>query len=192
MFYLGFRNTQSFRTTHSDAQAHPSSNSNTYSTALFTRSTELTGLYSVVCGIPSLCTSLLRLSLVLMGTLYDTSTRWKLWSEARRGCDPTFSGCVTVTSTCCGAAVDALDGGGCMRRLRCQTNMAAASIATSRQPPSARPIARPGPASCAATGGGGGGNTGGLGGGSRRRREPQSLQSVPNSHIDPKAAQPPS
>ena len=41
-------------------------------------------------------------------------------------------------------------------------------------------------------GGGGGGNTGGLGGGSRSRREPQSLQSVPNAHIDPKAFQPPS
>ena len=41
-------------------------------------------------------------------------------------------------------------------------------------------------------GGGGGGITGGLGGGSRSRREPQSLQSVPYSHIDPKAFQPPS
>ena len=41
-------------------------------------------------------------------------------------------------------------------------------------------------------GGGGGGNTGGLGGGSISRREPQSLQSVPNAHIDPKAFQPPS
>eukprot|EP00964_Phaeocystis_antarctica_P116357 scaffold80296_cov48-Phaeocystis_antarctica.AAC.1 len=41
-------------------------------------------------------------------------------------------------------------------------------------------------------GGGGGGNDGGVGGGSARRREPQSLQSVPNVHIDPKAFQPPS
>ena len=58
--------------------------------------------------------------------------------------------------------------------------MAAPSIATSRQPPSASPIARPGPASWVApeslvasapapggsgAGDGGGGNTGGLGGG---------------------------
>ena len=41
-------------------------------------------------------------------------------------------------------------------------------------------------------GGGGGGNTGGYGGGSRRSRGPQSVQSVPNSHIAPKAPQPPS
>ena len=115
------------------------------------------------------------------------------------------SGCATVTSTCCGALVDE-PVGGCMRRLRCQTNTAAASTAASRQPPSARPMARPGPASWVAPGslvafeptsgngggGGGGGNTGGLGGGSRSRREPQSLQSVPNAHIDPKAFQPPS
>ena len=58
--------------------------------------------------------------------------------------------------------------------------MVAPSIATSRQPPSASPIARPGPASWVApeslvasapapggsgAGDGGGGNTGGLGGG---------------------------
>ena len=36
------------------------------------------------------------------------------------------------------------------------------------------------------------GKGGGLGGGSRRRREPQSLQSVPKSHIELKASQPPS
>ena len=40
--------------------------------------------------------------------------------------------------------------GVCVRRLRCHTNTAAASIATSRQPPSASPIARPGPASSVA------------------------------------------
>ena len=34
------------------------------------------------------------------------------------------SGCITVTSSCCGAVMDALDvmGGGCMRHLRCLTN----------------------------------------------------------------------
>merc|ERR1719272_1892280 len=53
-------------------------------------------------------------------------------------------------AACCGAVVDAPDGGGCMRHLRCQTNMAATSTATSTQPPSARPMARPGPASCGA------------------------------------------
>jgi hypothetical protein len=58
------------------------------------------------------------------------------------------SGCVSITSTCCGAAVDALDGGGCVQRLWCQTSTAAASTATRWQPPSARPMARPGPASC--------------------------------------------
>ena len=47
--------------------------------------------------------------------------------------------------------------------------MVAPSIATSRQPPSASPIARPGPASWVApeslvASDGGGGNTGGLGG----------------------------
>ena len=57
------------------------------------------------------------------------------------------SGCVNITSTCRGAVVDALDCGGCVRRLRCHTNTAAPSIATSRQPPSASPIARPGPES---------------------------------------------
>ena len=36
-------------------------------------------------------------------------------------------------------------------RARKQKHMAAHSTTTSRQPPSARPIARPGPASCAAT-----------------------------------------
>ena len=42
-------------------------------------------------------------------------------------------GYVTVTSTaCCGVAVDALDGGGCVRRLRCQTNVAAATPAPPR------------------------------------------------------------
>ena len=38
--------------------------------------------------------------------------------------------------------MDALDDGGFVRRLRSQKNMAAASTATSRQPPTARPIAR--------------------------------------------------
>ena len=59
-----------------------------------------------------------------------------------------YSGCVTVTSICCSAALDALDCGCCVRRLSCQTkNTATPSIAASRQPPSARPIARPGPVS---------------------------------------------
>ena len=38
--------------------------------------------------------------------------------------------------------MDALGDGGFVRRLRSQKNMAAASTATSRQPPTARPIAR--------------------------------------------------
>eukprot|EP00964_Phaeocystis_antarctica_P116358 scaffold80296_cov48-Phaeocystis_antarctica.AAC.2 len=49
------------------------------------------------------------------------------------------------------ALVDALSDGGCVRRLRCQKHATAANTTTRRQPPSARPMARPGPASCAVT-----------------------------------------
>ena len=68
----------------------------------------------------------------------NQSARWRLWLSLQI-CDSGF----TVTSTCCGVAVDAFDGGGCIPRLRYQTNAAAASTATSTQPPSERPIARP-------------------------------------------------
>eukprot|EP00964_Phaeocystis_antarctica_P100452 scaffold66079_cov60-Phaeocystis_antarctica.AAC.3 len=75
-----------------------------------------------------------------------------------------------------------------MRRLRCLTNIDAASAATRqhiarpRQPsasPSTRLLVSSAP-------------TLEVGGASRRRREPQSMQSVPNSQIDPTAFQPPS
>ena len=103
------------------------------------------------------------------------SARWRLWLFLQ-----IFASGFTVTSTCCGVAVDALDGGGCMRRLRYQTNAAAASTATSTQPPSERPMARPRLASCVAAellgaftptpgssgeAGGGGGRSGAGGGG---------------------------
>ena len=53
-----------------------------------------------------------------------------------------------MTSICFGALMDALGDGGCMRHLRYQMHVATASTATSRQPPSERPMARPGSASC--------------------------------------------
>ena len=95
-----------------------------------------------------------------------------------------------MSSTCCGPLVD--DVGAVCKRCLClqSNNVATASTAMSRQPPSARLMARPGTVSRAPECGGG--NTGGLGGGWRSSRGPQSLQSVPNSHIDPKAFQPPS
>ena len=78
-----------------------------------------------------------------------------------------------MTSICFGALMDALGDGGCMRHLRYQMHVAIASTATSRQPPSERPMARPGPASCGeggdrgGSGDGGGGDGGGGEGASR-------------------------
>ena len=97
-------------------------------------------------------------------------------SAARLCGAPAFfnSECVTITSICCGALVDELGGGVCMRRVRYQTYAPAASTATRRQLPSERPMAiatsksfAPGGAQGGNVGVGGGGDGGGGEGASR-------------------------